>query len=88
MATEMEERGVLNSDLEFELHELCQPLTTLRCRLELAMMCSEDEPGGREALIEAVEGGLQDVRRIFACVDRLRERLIGVPEEGSSDHAG
>jgi hypothetical protein len=88
MATEMEERGVANSGLEFELHQLCQPLTTLRCRLELAMMSREDEPGGYEAMVEAVEGGLQDVRRIFACVDRMRERLIGGLDNGSCDHVG
>ncbi len=88
MGVDVKECGLIDSVLEFELHQLCQPLTTLRCRLELAMMMSgPDEPEGREALVEAVEGGLQDVQRIFACVDRLRERLTGALDKGSCDSA-
>ena len=72
-----EKKGHFQEAMEFELHELCQPLTTLRCRLELAKMLSEDEgPEATEALQEAVDEGLQDIHRIFVAVEKLRQRLL------------
>lgn len=57
--------------LERELHDLCQPVTSLQCRLELGRMT-----GGEEALLEAVDGALEDSARVFAAIARMRERLI------------
>ena len=67
----------LREAIEHELHELCQPLTTLRCRLELALMqCEPGDAGSQEALREAVIEGLDDMRRAFVSVGRLRESLL------------
>jgi hypothetical protein len=57
--------------LERELHDLCQPVTSLQCRLELGKIC-----GGEEALVEAVDGALEDAARIFTAVAKVRGRLV------------
>lgn len=57
--------------LHADLHELCQPLTALQCRLEIGRMM-----GNEEALIEAVDGCLEETRRMFEVIDRMRQRLI------------
>jgi signal transduction histidine kinase len=63
-----------NADLlktiERELHDLCQPLTTLQCRLELAEMCADEV-----SLMEAVKGSLQETERLFRGIQLMRERL-------------
>ena len=64
-------RSALLRELERELHDLCQPVTSLQCRLELGRLC-----GGEEALREANDGALEDAARIFAAVGRMRERLL------------
>ena len=51
-----------HDELGAAIHDLCQPLTTLRCRMELVLM--QTEPSAEEWR-EAVEGGLDDVRRAF-----------------------
>lgn len=61
----------LLEELEKELHDLCQPLTALQCRLELGLMC-----GDETSLMEAVEGGLVDTERIFQSVGTMRARLL------------
>jgi len=61
-------------DLEqssLELHDLCQPLTALQCRLELGRML-----GGAEAFEEAVNGGLEETRRMFDVIAHMRQRLL------------
>lgn len=66
-----------HEEMELELHEMCQPLTTLRCRLELAKMLSEDEgPESTAALLEAVDEGLKDIQRVFVAAERLRNRVM------------
>jgi hypothetical protein len=50
------------------LHDLCQPLTTLRCRLELAGLI-----GTVEAYRDAVELGLRECVRLVEGVELLRE---------------
>jgi hypothetical protein len=50
------------------LHDLCQPLTTLRCRLELAGLI-----GTAEAYREAVELGLAECVRLVEGVESMRE---------------
>ena len=64
-------RETLLRDLERLLHDLCQPVTTLQSRLEYGQMC-----GDLLELREAVEGGLVETERIFACVREMRERLL------------
>lgn len=52
------------------LHELCQPLTTLQCGLEVAEMT-----GTEEAFREAVEMGLTECARMGQLVGSMREIL-------------
>jgi hypothetical protein len=56
--------------LHEELHDICQPLTSLQCRLEVSRLI-----GGEQALGEAVMGALEDTRRMFELVGRMRQRL-------------
>jgi hypothetical protein len=58
-----------------ELHDLCQPLTALQCRLEIGGML-----GHAAALEEAVNGGLEETRRMFDVIARMRQRLLGIEE--------
>jgi len=57
-------------NLDGELHDLCQPLTTLLGRLELGQMM-----GDVESLKEAVDRGMVEAQRMAAAVERMRERL-------------
>jgi hypothetical protein len=50
------------------LHDLCQPLTTLQCRLELAGLI-----GTAEAYREAVRLGLVECERLVEAVGAMRE---------------
>jgi hypothetical protein len=52
------------------LHGLCQPLTTLQCRLELAELV-----GSVEAYREAIVLGLAECARLMDGVGLLREIL-------------
>jgi hypothetical protein len=56
-----------------ELHDLCQPLTALQCRLEMGRML-----GGTKAFEEAVNGGLEETRRMFKIIDHMRQRLLEI----------
>ena len=67
----MEKRDVFLRELENELHGLCQPLTTLQCRLELGRMC-----GDEVSMMEAIDGGLMETMRLFDGIGKLRERLL------------
>ena len=62
------------TELRHELHELCQPLAALQCRLELGQMAGDDE-----SLRQAVAGALADMKRVFACLQCLRECLSQMP---------
>jgi len=69
---------IVRSEIDLEqsnadLHDLCQPLTALQCRLELGRMV-----GGIEAFEEAVNGGLEETRRIFKIIDHMRQRLLDI----------
>jgi len=66
----MERQDGLLRDLNRELHNLCQPLTSLQCQLELGQMC-----GDQAALREAVDGGLLETARMFHRIDEMRARL-------------
>jgi hypothetical protein len=59
-----------------ELHDLCQPLTALQCRLEMGRML-----GHPAALEEAVKGGLEETRRMFHIIAHMRQRLLEIEEE-------
>jgi signal transduction histidine kinase len=52
------------------LHDMCQPLTTLQCRLEMAILTDS-----QEAYREAMEDGLTECRRIVESVKSMREIL-------------
>jgi hypothetical protein len=49
------------------LHDLCQPMTTLQCRLEMAGVL-----GTADAYREAVEQGLTECSRLIEAVDAMR----------------
>ena len=63
--------------LDVELHDLSQPLASLQCRLEIGRII-----GGEEALLEAVDGGLLDLRRLCDALQRMRE-LAALPATGT-----
>ena len=50
------------------LHDLCQPLTTLQCRLELAKVLNSPD-----AYREAVELGLAECARLMSAAGSMRE---------------
>jgi len=58
------------------LHDLCQPLTTLQCRLEMAIL-SDSVEGYREA----AEEGLSECRRIVQLVESMRAILQEAAQE-------
>ncbi len=64
-------RDPLLRAMESELHGLCQPLTTLQCRLELGQMCADEA-----SLMEAVEGALVETAKLFQGIGAMRERLL------------
>jgi hypothetical protein len=83
----MTSREACLREIEKGLHDLCQPVTSLQCRLELGKMA-----GDREGLLEAVNGGLLETRRIFEDIERFRQRLQSIsdrePDQPDSAAAG
>jgi len=61
------------------LHDLCQPLTTLQCRLEMAGVV-----GTAAAYREAVEHGLDECGRLIDAVDRMRGMVRAVAQRPDS----
>jgi hypothetical protein len=55
------------------LHDMCQPLTTLQCRLEMATLTDSVE-----AYREAAQMGMAECRRMAESVCRMREILLEV----------
>jgi signal transduction histidine kinase len=70
MLSEQKFRAQQGKQLGDALHELCQPLTTLQCCLEMALLSDS-----REAYREAVEVGLAECRRIVESVESMRKIL-------------
>jgi len=71
------------ADINVALHDLCQPLTTLQCRLEIAGLV-----GSPEAYREGVEEGLAECRRMMQVVGTMREavqRGLGDSLDGKSE---
>lgn len=66
------------------LHDLCQPLTTLQCRLEIAGLV-----GTAEAYRDAVDLGLLECARLVERVQSMREILqANLHAEDASDGRG
>jgi hypothetical protein len=65
--------------LDDRLHALCQPMTALQVRLELGLAM-----GDEAALREAVEGALEEVRRVFAATQQAKAALLQLEEEMSA----
>lgn len=70
MAMNLTTREQLLEQIHADLHDLCQPLTALQCRLEIGRML-----GHESALQEAVDGSLEETKRMFAAVHQMRQRL-------------
>ena len=64
------------SSLDRELHELAQPVSSIQCRLEIARIVDNEI-----ALREAVDGGLDDLRRLTEIFKRMRA-LIAEASKG------
>ena len=58
-----------------ELHDLCQPLTALQCRLEIGRML-----GHAGTLEESIDGALEETRRMFEVIANMRQRLLAIEE--------
>ncbi len=70
-------------DIDLALHDLCQPLTTLQCRLEMAELL-----GSPEAYREGVEQGLAECQRMMQVVRKMRkavQRGLGEPQNDESE---
>ena len=75
-----QEREDLMNQIDRVVHDMCQPLTTLRCRLELAGLI-----GTFEAHQEAVQFGLVECMRLVGDVESLREVLRIEKDGGCMD---
>lgn len=74
---EQNKAGEVLEKIGLALHELCQPLTTLRCRLEIAGLV-----GTAQAYREAVDLGLVECGRLVDGVHAMRELLQSSRETG------
>jgi hypothetical protein len=72
-------QGATMQQLRIALHDLCQPLTTLQCRLEMAELV-----GTAEAFAEAVSLGLVECARISQAVAEMRASVCRAPQSGAS----
>jgi hypothetical protein len=64
--------------IEQALHDLCQPLTVLQCKLELGLLS-----GGEDAIHAAMRDGLHECRRLNASVVAMRDLLKNELEPGT-----
>jgi signal transduction histidine kinase len=62
------------------LHDLCQPLTTMQCRLEMATLA-----GTEQDYREAVELGLAECARLAAVVGSMREIVRAAATRAEAD---
>jgi hypothetical protein len=56
--------------MEAVLHDLCQPLTILQCKLELGLL-----KGDQEAAHAAMTDGLRECTRLTAAVNAMRDLM-------------
>jgi len=75
-------RAEQRKQLNGVLHDLCQPVTTLQCRLEMAIL-SDSVVDYREA----AETGMTECRRIVQLVESMRAILQGGGGSLSARHA-
>jgi hypothetical protein len=61
----------LRQQMHSDLHDLCQPLTALQFKLEITRIV-----GGPEALQQAIDGSLEETRRLFDAIDTMRHHLL------------
>ena len=66
--------------IEQALHDLCQPLTVLQCKLELSLLNGEEE-----AVYAAVRDGLHECKRLNATVMTMRELVRRKLESNASE---
>jgi hypothetical protein len=85
MSVRQEHKNIsMNPELVSELfHALNQPLTTLQCSLELAMMKPTSIVSGRGQL----EAALQEVEQITAMTGKLRETIEAFMDANSHQGA-
>ena len=62
------------------LHDLCQPLTTLQCRLEMAQQIATPQ-----AYRDAVDAGMIECARLSAAVNSMREVVRAVTRRTAED---
>jgi signal transduction histidine kinase len=62
------------------LHDMCQPLTALQCRLEIGQI-----HGTAEAYEEAVTEALRESERLLVSVTAMRELVRQTLEEASDE---
>jgi hypothetical protein len=75
--------GAATEEMRRALHDLCQPLTTLQCRLELA-----EVTGTEEAYREAVCLGLAECARLVQAVGSMREIVCSTRPAGEVTDRG
>ncbi len=69
----------LKAALGQQLHDFSQPMASLQCRLEIGKIL-----GGEEALLDAVSGGLDDLRRLGEALTRMRSLVAAEMYEGQT----
>jgi signal transduction histidine kinase len=65
------------------LHDLCQPLTTLQCRLEMATLI-----GTEQGYRDAVNQGLAECSRLAAAVGSMREIVRSAAQDAEVEEIG
>ena len=78
VSSELEEQALREQEMRriaTALHDLCQPLTLLQCRLEMAGLI-----GTAEAYREAVEAGLVECARVSEAVASMRKIMWDVSQ--------
>lgn len=69
----------MNEGVGVVLHDMCQPLTVLRCKLELGLLFGEPA-----AMREALQDSLEACVRLTGTVDRMRNLVEQINESGKS----
>jgi hypothetical protein len=68
------------SGMEAVLHDLCQPLTILQCKLELGLL-----KGDQEAANAALRDGLRECTRLNVAVNTMRDLMGRMKPEDRND---
>jgi signal transduction histidine kinase len=76
-------RGDYVSQMGKVLHDLCQPLTTLQCRLEMATLAGTDQD-----YREAVDLGLAECARLAEAVGSMREIVRAAVQDAEVGEIG